>query len=107
MWHAECPYLVSSKAPAGWQENSSVRKKVEDALKDIEVNSQVKKSLESCAKITKNSATPPSSNERRSARKEMAVSSATGYPKHQRFNERHSKTRLGSSYSVSHSSATY
>ncbi|MCJ1268760.1 hypothetical protein MMC22_008648 [Lobaria immixta] len=45
------PTSCLSKAFAGWQENPSDRKKVDDAFKDTKVQTQVKKSLECRAKI--------------------------------------------------------
>ena len=50
MWYADCPYLVSSKAPAGWREDPAIRKKVDDALKDIKVQERVRKHIDSHAK---------------------------------------------------------
>ena len=53
MYYADCPYLVPAKAPKGWKEDSTIRKTVTDALKDSDIQAQVKRSLETRDKIDK------------------------------------------------------
>lgn len=58
MYYADCPYLVPTKAPAGWKEDPNVRKTVNDALKDSKIQAQVKKNIDTREKVVKASSTP-------------------------------------------------
>lgn len=51
---------MPSKASAGWQENASIRKKVNDALKDIDLQARIKKHIDFRTK--KNSGDTPSAS---------------------------------------------
>ena len=51
MWYSDCPYIVPSKASAGWKADPIKRLKVNEALKDIKVQARVTKHLENRANI--------------------------------------------------------
>ena len=53
MWYADYPYLVPSKAPAGWKKDSKVHKAVTDAFKDSKVQAQVKKNIDTREKLNR------------------------------------------------------
>lgn len=79
MYYADCPYLVPSKAPTGWKEDSSVRKNVDNALKDSKLQARVKKNLETREKIVKASSALPVNNSFTQSATPVALST-TMYP---------------------------